>query len=125
MRWFSDQLHLHVLLALFFSHAVWAQDRPISFHQKILPILERRCHVCHQSTNAGGQLDLTNYSQLRKGGKQGATLVPAKPEESLIVKMISGQPPRMPMSGGPLTAEEIGLIRSWISQGATDDTPAG
>ena len=31
----------------------------------------------------------------------------------------------MPMSGGPLTAEEIQLIRSWISQGASDDTPAG
>ena len=42
-----------------------------------------------------------------------------------MVKMISGEPPRMPMSGGPLTAEEVRLIRSWISQGATDDTPAG
>ena len=39
------------------------------------------------------------------------------------MKMISGEPPRMPMSGGPLTAEEIQLIRSWISQGAADDTP--
>jgi hypothetical protein len=125
MRWFSDQSCLNFLLALLFSHAVWAQDRPISFQQQILPILEGRCHVCHQSTNAGGQLDLTSYSQLRKGGKQGTTLVPSKPEDSLIVKMISGEPPRMPMSGGPLTAEEIQLIRSWISQGASDDTPAG
>ena len=126
MRWLSDQfLRPTFLLTALFSQAVWAQDRPISFHQQILPILQRRCQVCHQAENAGGQLNLTGYSQLRKGGKQGATLVPAKPEDSLIVKMISGEPPRMPMSGGPLTTEEIRLIRSWISQGATDDTPAG
>ena len=125
MRWFSDQFRLNVLLALLFSHAVWAQDRPISFHEQILPILERRCHGCHQPANAGGQLNLTSYSQLSKGGKQGSILVPGKPEDSLMVKMISGQPPRMPMSGGPLTAEEIRLIRLWISQGATDDTLAG
>jgi hypothetical protein len=38
--------------------------------------------------------------------------------------MISGEPPRMPMTGGPLSKEEINLIRSWISQGVQDDTPA-
>jgi hypothetical protein len=125
MRWFSDQFRLNVLLALLFSHAVWAQDRPISFHEQILPILERRCHGCHQPANAGGQLNLTSYSQLSKGGKQGSILVPGKPEDSLIIKMISGDPPRMPMSGGPLNGDEIQLIRLWISQGGTDDTPAG
>jgi len=41
------------------------------------------------------------------------------------MKMISGETPRMPMSGGPLAGEEIRLIRSWISQGARDDTPVG
>jgi len=125
MRWFSDQSCLNFLLALLFNHAVWAQNRPISFQQQILPILERRCHACHQPANAGGQLSLTSYSHIRKGGKQGPTLEPGKPDDSLMVKMISGEPPRMPMSGGPLTAEEVRLIRSWISQGATDDTPAG
>jgi len=125
MRWFSDQPCLNFLLALLFSHAVWAQNRPISFQQQILPILEHRCHACHQPANAGGQLSLTSYSHIRKGGKQGPTLEPGKPDDSLMVKMISGEPPRMPMSGGPLTAEEIVLIRSWISQGATDDTPTG
>ncbi|HEX2523757.1 MAG TPA: DUF1549 domain-containing protein, partial [Terriglobia bacterium] len=112
------------LLATLFSSAVWAQDRPVSFHQQILPILERRCHACHQSENAGGQLNLTSYSHLRKGGKQGPAFVSGKPEDSLIVKMISGEPPRMPMTGGPLSKEEINLIRSWISQGVQDDTPA-
>ena len=125
MRWLSDQFRLSFLLTLLFSQAVWAQDPTISFQQQILPILERRCHACHQPANAGGQLNLTSYSDLRKGGKQGTILVPGKPEDSLIMKMISGEPPRMPMSGGPLAGEEIRLIRSWISQGARDDTPSG
>ena len=108
-----------------FCSAAMAQDLPVGFQRQIAPILERRCHACHQPANAGGQLNLTSYSQLRKGGKQGSIVVPGKPDDSLIVKMISGEAPRMPMSGGPLTAEEIRLIRSWISQGAADDTPAG
>src|SRR5262245_22429561 len=125
MSLLSDQVRINLLLVTFFSSAVWAQDRPVSFQQEILPILERRCHVCHQADNAGGQLNLTNYSQLSNGGKQGPAFFSGKPEDSLIVKMISGNPPRMPMTGGPLTGDEVRLIRVWISQGAADDTPAG
>ena len=125
MRRFFDQCRLNFLLAMVFTHTAWAEDRPISLYQQILPVLERRCHACHQPVNAGGQLSLTSYSQLRKGGKSGPVLVPGKPDDSLMVKMISGDPPRMPMSGGPLNRDEIQLIRSWISQGAIDDTPAG
>ena len=125
IRWLLEQFHSNLLLVMLASQAVWAQDRPVSFQQQILPILERRCHACHQAENAGGQLNLTNYSQLRKGGKQGSAIIPGKPEDSLIVKMISGEPPRMPMSGGPLAGEEVRMIRLWISQGAPDDTPAG
>src|SRR5262245_62716959 len=125
MSLLSDQVRINLLLVTFFSSAVWAQDRPVSFQQQILPILERRCHACHQADNAGGQLNLTNYSQLQKGGKQGPAFVSGKPDDSLVVKMISGNPPRMPMTGGPLTGDEVRLIRLWIFQGAADDTPAG
>ena len=116
---------LNFAVAALFSSAAQAQDSPVSFQRQITPILERRCHACHQPANAGGQLNLTSYSQLRKGGKQGSILVPEKPEDSLMVKMISGTSPRMPMSGGPLTGEEVRVIRAWISQGAADDTPVG
>jgi len=125
MNWLLNHFLVSLSVAAIFSSAAMAQVLPVSFQQQIAPILERRCHACHQPANAGGQLNLTSYAQLRKGGKQGSILVPGKPEDSLMVKMISGEPPRMPMSGGPLTVEEVRLIRSWISQGAADDTPAG
>jgi mono/diheme cytochrome c family protein len=124
MNWVLN-IPLSFSLAAVFSSAAMAQDSPVSFQRQIVPVLEQRCHACHQPANAGGQLNLGSYSHLRKGGKQGTILVPGKPDDSLIVKMISGEPPRMPMSGGPLTREEIGLIRLWISQGAADDTPTG
>ena len=124
MKWLLNHFLFILSVAAFFTCAAMAQDPPISFHRQIAPILERRCHACHQAANAGGQLNLTSYSLFRKGGKEGPILVPGKPDDSLMVKMISGEPPRMPMTGGPLTGEEIRLIRLWISQGATDDTPA-
>ena len=124
MKWLVNHFLFSLVAASLFASGALAQDPSVSFQRQIAPLLERRCHACHQPANAGGQLNLTSYSQLRKGGKEGPILVPGQPEDSLMVKMISGEPPRMPMSGGPLTGEEIRLIRSWISQGATDDTLA-
>jgi mono/diheme cytochrome c family protein len=125
MKWLVHHFLCGLFATAFFASRALAQYPPVSFQRQVAPILERRCHACHQPTNASGQLDLTSYSQLRRGGKGGPVLIPGKPEDSLLVKMISGAPPRMPMSGGPLTGEETQLIRSWISQGALDDTPAG
>lgn len=97
----------------------------MSFHKQVLPILERRGQDCHPSQGGGNGLALTGYEALRKGGQSGPTLAPGKPEESLLVKQISGDKPRMPKVGALLEAGEVGLIGLWIAQGARDDTPAG
>jgi hypothetical protein len=54
------------------------------------------------------------------GGLSGKVILPGKSAESLLVKMIGGQieGKRMPMTGDPLTGEQIGLIRRWIDDGA-------
>lgn len=56
-----------------------------------------------------------------EGGFSGQAIIPGKSAESLLVKMIAGQVEgkRMPMAGEPLSAEQIGLIRAWIDQGAS------
>jgi len=55
------------------------------------------------------------------GGLSGKVILPGKSAESLLVKMIGGQieGKRMPMTGDPLTDEQIGLIRRWIDDGAS------
>ena len=46
--------------------------------------------------------------------------MPGKPNESRIIALISGKDPDevMPPKGEKLTAEQIGLLRAWIDQGA-------
>jgi len=55
------------------------------------------------------------------GGLSGKVILPGKSAESLLVKMIGGQidGKRMPMTGDPLSNEQIGLIRRWIDDGAS------
>ncbi len=97
---------------------------PVSFYKEVRPILEQRCQVCHSSEKDRNELALTSYAGIQKGGKSGPAIVPGRPEESLLIKQISGDKPQMPKVGSPLQAREVELIRLWISQGAKDDTPS-
>ena len=48
-------------------------------------------------------------------------VVPGKPEESLLVKKLSGNPPcgdRMPPNAEPLPQELQDLVKNWIAAGA-------
>ena len=44
--------------------------------------------------------------------------MPGKPDESLLLDMISGDTPEMPQKEKPLSKEEVAGIRSWIETGA-------
>lgn len=98
-------------------------DEPVSYYRKIRPILQRRCSGCHQPAKLGGKLLLTSYAGLKKGGENGAGIVPGKPDESLMIDYISGDEPEMPKNARPLLPEQVALISLWIKQGAKDDTP--
>jgi hypothetical protein len=53
--------------------------------------------------------------------------VPGFPDRSLLVKFIEGfrgPDQRMPLNSRPLTANQIGLIRRWITEGALNDHAA-
>lgn len=101
-----------------------ASSGPVSYYRQIRPILQRHCSGCHQPAKAGGKFILTSYSALRAGGEGGAAFEPGKPDDSLLVEVLTGDKPRMPIKAPPLPKEQIALIARWISQGARDDTPA-
>lgn len=96
----------------------------VSFYRHVRPILQRHCSGCHQPSKQGGNLQLISFETFSKGGDNGASFLAGKPDESLIVKQISGEKPEMPLNADPLSAKQIETIRNWIAQGATDDTPA-
>ena len=96
----------------------------VSFTKQVVPILRVNCNACHKPDKTKGDLDLTTQAAILKGGKHGAVIVPGKPEESRLMKMIVGDPPEMPDDGDPLKVGEVELVKQWIAQGAKDDTPA-
>src|SRR5574337_1186451 len=73
-----------------------AKSGPVSFYRQVRPILQRNCTGCHQPAKAGGKLVLTSYAAAKAGGEQGAGFEPGKPDESLLVELITGDKPSMP-----------------------------
>ncbi len=98
-----------------------APSKPVSFEREIRPILESRCAVCHGSDSPQGGIALTGFAGLMKGGKSGPAVLAGDPAGSLLVGLISGPKPAMPKAGEPLTADEIALIRRWVTEGAAND----
>lgn len=95
----------------------------VSYHSQIVPILKRSCQGCHHPGDPNADLIVTTYAELKRGGMAGEAIIPGKPDESLIIKLISGDEPAMPQNQEPLSAEEVELFRRWILEGAQDDTP--
>jgi hypothetical protein len=97
---------------------------PVSFHKQIWPILQRRCQGCHQPAKNGGELLLTSFADLAKGGGSGPVVVPRMPDDSLLFNSLVGRDAEiMPKDADPLPPDQIDLVRRWIAEGALDDTP--
>lgn len=88
------------------------------FRERVAPVLEKRCISCHSETSTKGGLNLTTAVGAFKGGGSGPAVVPGKPEESVLLDMIEGEPPEMPKKGAPLSREEVASVRTWVEQGA-------
>ncbi len=105
-----------------------AATTEISYFKQVLPILRmRNCTGCHQPAKRGGEYVMTEFAALLKGGESGSVaIVPGKPAESHLLAQITPTKGKaeMPKDAPPLTEPEITLIKTWIEQGAKNDTPA-
>jgi hypothetical protein len=97
----------------------------VSFERTVKPILAERCEMCHGQRNPSGRLSVGAVSSLLQGGASGPAIRAGRPEASLLIAVISGDKPRMPKFGEPLTPPQIATIRRWIEEGAHDDSKAG
>lgn len=98
-------------------------EKVVSYYRSVRPILQRKCSGCHFPGKLEGKFSVLSVTELIKGGDAGTAVVPGKPDESKLVHYISGDDPKMPLSGDALSAEAVHTIRTWIAQGATDDSP--
>ncbi len=114
-----------VLLTLLCGGSAGAQTgKQVSFFKQIKPILQTRCQGCHQPASQGGKLILTTYEAFKAGGSSGPGFKPGRPDDSLVVRLITPPNASMPKNGTPLSTAEVELFRRWIAEGAKDDTPA-
>lgn len=99
-------------------------DGDISFKRDIAPILVHKCLTCHGPEKSKGGYQLQTFQGLmRAGDSDTAPIVPGRPEESGIFKLITAEDPddRMPQKAEPLPAGQIALIQRWIKEGAKFD----
>ena len=92
-----------------------------SFQDQVLPALRTRCIVCHNGPSAQKGLLVSTVRDLLRGGESGPAVVPGDPATSLILEMVSGDEPKMPPAGAPMTDDEVAALRAWIAAGAPDD----
>lgn len=98
----------------------------ISQHD-VIPIMLRRCTVCHGLRRQEGGLDLRTKSAMLRGGKSGPAIVPGKAEESLLIKKVRAgeMPPRdrlVEVSVKPIEQAEIDILAKWIAAGSPEIT---
>ncbi|MEE3373256.1 MAG: DUF1553 domain-containing protein [Planctomycetota bacterium] len=93
----------------------------ITFAGAVEPILRRRCYSCHGPDKQESGLRLDQKAAALQGGDAGPALRPGKATESPLLNRVLSKNPelRMPPEGARLTAEEIGTLTAWISQGAS------
>src|SRR5437879_8345320 len=95
-------------------------NRKVDFEKDIQPIFQKSCYECHGEKKQEAQFRLDSKDIALAGGELGPAIVPGKSAESLLVRAVAGakEDLLMPKEGERLTAEQVGLLRAWIDQGA-------
>lgn len=96
----------------------------VSFAADIAPLLLDQCGNCHGETDPEGNLRMTSFQRLVRGGRTGAAITAGNGKSSLLVQKLRGTAAdgaRMPLGRDPLPAEVISAIEKWIDQGAVLD----
>ncbi len=94
----------------------------VDFARDIQPIFEKSCFRCHGPEKPKSRFRLDNRESALKGGESGVDIFPGDSGKSPLIHYVAGLVEDMEMppagKGDPLTAEQIGLLRAWIDQGA-------
>lgn len=142
----TRQISLAACVALLSVSLVSAQDkkggkpiepeqvnlgRPASFDEDIQDILDLNCIACHNDAIKESKLSLESAEDMLKGGKRGPSIVPGKPDESLLYLVAARKKaPHMPplpnkVEASALTPKELGVLRLWIQEGAKGSQDTG
>ncbi|HEX7860733.1 MAG TPA: c-type cytochrome domain-containing protein [Verrucomicrobiae bacterium] len=112
-------------LLLIISITAFGADSVENSFSNVASILAKHCLDCHAVDDPEGKFIVENHDLIMKGGESGPALIPGKPDESLLVKMVEGKFEKdgkvkfmPPGKREKLSPEEIATIRGWITAGA-------
>ena len=123
--------HLLILMSVLACNSVPGQEtREITdnekafFEKRIRPVLVKRCYSCHsedaaRSKKLKGSLLLDSRAGILRGGESGASIVPGKPDESLLLDAMRHDTLEMPPNE-KLNDAVIADFEKWIRMGAPD-----
>src|SRR5688572_31133140 len=103
-----------------------AKKENLTFDKDIKPLLENSCLKCHGAEKPKSKYRVDSREAFIKGGdSEEAAVIPGKSEKSPVVHYVADlvedleMPPTDKRDKYPkMTAEQIGLLRAWIDQGA-------
>jgi hypothetical protein len=99
-------------------------ENPVIYNDVVFRILDSKCTSCHNPGKRKGDLVMTSYDALLKGGETGKTVIPGDPGQSEIIRRLSlpeGHEDHMPPEGKPsMNDAEISILTRWIALGASD-----
>lgn len=108
-----------------------APGEAIDFKQHVMPIMEERCFSCHNAPydkngrtihpKAGLRLD--TYEWIMKGNLDNTVVEAGNVVDSYLHEVVTldeDDDMFMPPKGGPLSAEQIDVIKRWIEEGAKE-----
>ncbi len=110
-----------VAVLLLTSVAARAAGPDAVFKERILPLLEKRCHECHShaAKKSKNGLVLDSAAAILSGGDSGPAVVPGEPEKSLLISAVrhASADLQMPPKGkAKLSEAEIALLVEWVRQ---------
>jgi mono/diheme cytochrome c family protein len=99
-----------------FQHRGAAASDSDFFKQKVAPIFERNCVMCHGARVQRSGLDLRSEETTLKGGARGHAVVPGDAGKSLLYRLIAHkEEPAMPMGMDKLGDADVAVIAQWIN----------
>ena len=88
----------------------------VSFATEVMPLFEKHCWECHSEDNAELGLKLDTYEGVMGGSDYGTVVEAGDVDASLLIDMIASGD--MPDGGDPMPAEELDVIKAWVTEGA-------
>src|SRR5215472_6318700 len=92
----------------------------VDFARDIQPLFRDHCYSCHGPTvqTNNFRLDRRRDSMPNRVGANGARIIPGHAANSRVYLRIIGQAGLQMPPTGPLTTEQIALVKTWIDEGA-------